>query len=969
MTGTNMIVDWMISKLEELASQPRILVTDALRLLPDTDGSLHRFARKNNFTIIVASTNLVFRDLYEKAISSDDVEKILIIDRAPLRRKQQMSTSKAPPPFYPDILAGIPEDARITIDLRQFLIEKTGDHYWPVEINNPRLARLISSKLDAVLSAHKKLRSIELQRFTDNDLKTIIAYSALGIPQIAFSIPQPEDYWKLGMVGHAAIEELEEIAPEITAPIREGLRNAPAPFCWFAERDPDIVVKVFYLGAILLQHTSQWRLVLKAINNDFTEIDQLEDTTIVEVAPKLINFNPAQVETEVRNIENGFSKQQLQLFLLDGLHLNLPESIPNVLKNEKYSNLVRSAGLLIALEDLLSSAQKIDHNSILEFLESEGKDVLCLADRCHSPVWVDIKRAYQLTTDIINLQRKMADSCKALSVKRNEDLQLDFFLKTWNKDSLNCVEYYISTLERLVWSNELLPADENILPSMFSNSLNGIREKVGKLSARIQDQLTEVNRRFQQLVYRKYTSWMRGEDGVILTNRFFKECVKPHWDPESESAVCFVFDGMRLDIWDELLKPLIEDRFEMINEFTGMALLPTETHVSRKAIFAGLCPDAFDSKSGEDVLLAQTMKREFRISAPVEVIEPNGPQTGETVRYRCSKLDVYIFELCDKELHKIQMKARNDGTWEPSRPLSFVYKQHLKNIIETELMAIIRRLEPRTKVFITADHGFGLIGRERIRVGNDWVNEPSDCNYQNARLSGTLESLHVSGKEKQKIIEFDMNELRLPVAETRFDRRSSQTIDKKFKSIIFPVAGYAFSRPGVPFNPDAFSHGGISIQEMLIPMFVLQVKEPDTGMLNIGNLEGQDEILEGEEVFLTVELNCTNKNNGDIRVEIDGQWGFEDNERLPQQVIYIGKDKKNIDFRFVPDTTRTSKEDRTKGILTCELSVTISYRHDGKLIRRNKSKLFNVRLNSERIIRRVPTHLGAILGLTPKNMR
>ncbi|NLW30911.1 MAG: hypothetical protein GXY77_05575 [Fibrobacter sp.] len=140
-------------------------------------------------------------------------------------------------------------------------------------------------------------------------------------------------------------------------------------------------------------------------------------------------------------------------------------------------------------------------------------------------------------------------------------------------------------------------------------------------------------------------------------------------------------------------------------------------------------------------------------------------------------------------------------------------------------------------------------------------------------------------------------------------------------------------------------------------------------MLNIGNLEGQDEILEGEEVFFSVELNGTDKNYGDIRVEIDGQWGFEDNERLQQQVIYVGKDKKTVDFRFVPDTTRTSKEDRAKGIFTCELSVTISYRHDGKLVRRNKSRLFNVRLNSERIIRRVPTHLGAILGLTPKNMR
>lgn len=969
MTGTNMIVEWMIGKLDELADQPRILVTDALRLLPDTDGSLHRFARKNNFTIIVASTNLVFRDLYEKAVSSDDVKKILIIDRAPLRRKQQMSTSKAPPPFYPDVLADIPADACIVIDLRQFLIEKTGDRYWPLEINNPRLARLVSSKLDTVLLAHRQLRLIEQQRFTDGDLKTIVAYSALGLPEIAFSIPQPEDYWKLGMLGHEAIEELEEIAPEITAPIREGLRKAPAPFCWFAERDPDVVVKVFYLVAILLQHTGQWRLVMKAIVTEFAEVDQLADETIRDVAPKLITFNPVQAETEIRNIEHGFTKQQMQLFLFDGLHLNITAEIPNILIKEKYSNLVRSAGLLLALDDLFSATNKMDHTALQKFLEEDGGNVSCLADRSRSPVWSDLKKAYQLAVDITSLQKDLTELCKRLSTKRNEELQLEFFLNPWNNGKLSRIEYYVSTLERLIWNNELLPADENILPSVFPNALAGIREKVGKFSTKIQDQLNEVNRRFQQLVVKRYTSWMNGENGVVLTNRFFQKCVKQHWDSENENAACFVFDGMRMDIWDELLKPLIEERFEMLAGFTGMSLLPTETHVSRKAIFAGAYPDAFDSKSGEDALLALTMKREFRIETPVEVTEPAGPRTGETVRYRCGKLDVYIFELCDKELHKIQMKARSDGTWEPSRPLSFVYKQHLQNIIETEVMAIIRRLESGTKVFITADHGFGLIGRERIRVGNDWVNEPSDCNYQNARIIEPLETLHVSGRERQKIIEFDMQDLRLPVAETRFDRRSSQTIDKKFKSILFPLAGYAFSRPGFPFNPDAFSHGGISLQEMLVPMFVLQVKEPDSGMINIGNLEGQDEILEGEKACFIVELISTNKNGYDIRVEITGQWSFENDARLPQQVIYLGNGKKSIQIQFTPDSTKASKEERTKGVITYELTVTISYRHDGKLIRRNRSRQLNIRLNPERIIRRVPTHLGAILGLTPKSMR
>jgi hypothetical protein len=51
------------------------------------------------------------------------------------------------------------------------------------------------------------------------------------------------------------------------------------------------------------------------------------------------------------------------------------------------------------------------------------------------------------------------------------------------------------------------------------------------------------------------------------------------------------------------------------------------------------------------------------------------------------------------------------------------------------------------------------------------------------------------------------------------------------------------------------------------------------------------------------------------------------------------------------------------------LTITVSVREGHRTIRKSRTRHFTVRLNSERVIRRVPPNLGNILGLTPKSMR
>jgi len=317
------------------------------------------------------------------------------------------------------------------------------------------------------------------------------------------------------------------------------------------------------------------------------------------------------------------------------------------------------------------------------------------------------------------------------------------------------------------------------------------------------------------------------------------------------------------------------------------------------------------------------------------------------------------------------MKTLPDGREVPSRPLAFVYQQHLKNIIETEVMAIIRTLAPGTKVFLTADHGFGRIHRKRIGVEASWLNEPQDCAYLNAWLRNSLKEVKAPDKTRGNVWEFKVAHLRMPATAMAIDKATRQTWQKYFSSIIFPKTGYAFSRPNSKFNPDAYSHGGISIQELMIPMVILRVKPPEKGLLIVNAISGPTEAVEGEEVEFRIRLSRTGQDQcGEMRVDLEAAYSREPDQRsLPHQILYVSAQGAEAVYRFQLDHPDATEEERRKGAMERTLTIAISCREGRRIYRELQTHRFIVRLNSEQVIRRVPSHLGNILGLTPKSMK
>ncbi|MGV8120122.1 MAG: hypothetical protein AB2L14_10225 [Candidatus Xenobiia bacterium LiM19] len=209
----------------------------------------------------------------------------------------------------------------------------------------------------------------------------------------------------------------------------------------------------------------------------------------------------------------------------------------------------------------------------------------------------------------------------------------------------------------------------------------------------------------------------------------------------------------------------------------------------------------------------------------------------------------------------------------------------------------------------------------------------------------------------------------MPEKETVFDKRAGSTKDKYYQAIIFPKTGNALSRPGSHFNPDAYSHGGISLQELIIPMIVLKVKEKEKGLLAISGINAASECGESEDLVFSLKLTPVKEKAESIRVDLEavlGSAGSGGEREVSRQICFVPPGGYQFSGAVKIKSDDATDEERLNGLMERVLTVSVSWREGHHMVRRSCSHRFTVRLNNERVIRRVPSSLGNILGLMPK---
>jgi DNA-binding response OmpR family regulator len=336
-------------------------------------------------------------------------------------------------------------------------------------------------------------------------------------------------------------------------------------------------------------------------------------------------------------------------------------------------------------------------------------------------------------------------------------------------------------------------------------------------------QKTEANNLFGRFVERNYLSWVSGKDAAppVMSHTLLKKKLMPVLDKE-ESVFLVVIDNLRYDQW-KVIQPVIHELFRTEQEEIYFSILPTATQYARNALFSGMLPSEMEKRfpkmwlNDEDEggknqfeaeFLADQLKRlgrDVKHSYTKITNYGAGKKLAESVsNLMQNKLNVIVYNFVDMLSH-----ARTD--MEVIRELADDEKAYrsitLSWFENSPLWDILQQVSAKkATLVITTDHGTIRVKNPSKLIGDRNVN--TNLRYK-------------QGKNMQWERN-DVFEVKNP-GDAFLPRVNVST------AFVFAKEDFFFAYPNnynhyVNHYRNTFQHGGISLEEMLVPFVVLKSK-------------------------------------------------------------------------------------------------------------------------------------------------
>jgi hypothetical protein len=324
-------------------------------------------------------------------------------------------------------------------------------------------------------------------------------------------------------------------------------------------------------------------------------------------------------------------------------------------------------------------------------------------------------------------------------------------------------------------------------------------------------------------VSRNYLSWLNDPDAdkPVMSHNLLRKKVFPGME-KGRPTYLVVVDNLRYDQW-KILEPIITEYFNMVEEDSYYSILPTTTAYARNSIFSGLLPDEMarrhpDLWVGEDVDQGKNNNEEQFLGKQLESVLPGtrysytkithvdaGRQLVDSIpNFRTNDLNAIVYNFVDMLSHArtdmamIRELAPDEAAY---RSLTLSWFQH------SPLLDALKRIsEQPARVIITTDHGTIRV-RKPFRIIGD-RNTNTNLRYKQGK--------NLNYKDKNIYECRDPEKFHLP----RLNVSSSY---------VFAVEDYFFAYPNnynyyVNYYRDTFQHGGVSMEEMIIPVVTLETR-------------------------------------------------------------------------------------------------------------------------------------------------
>lgn len=337
----------------------------------------------------------------------------------------------------------------------------------------------------------------------------------------------------------------------------------------------------------------------------------------------------------------------------------------------------------------------------------------------------------------------------------------------------------------------------------------------------LQMQKNEANSQFCKYIRKNYETWMERGERPMMSPDIFKNKVFPLLD-QGEKVFFILIDNLREDQWRVIQKE-IGLMYNFVEDETFYSILPTATQYSRNAIFSGLMPSQIrkmfpnlwvdeeedEGKNLNEEALIKTQIERYRKNYKFSYNKINTNQAGEKYNESikgllANDLNVVVFNFVDMLSH-----ARTEvKLFREIAPDEAAYRSLVQSWFKHSSVATLFKIlaEHKIKIVLTTDHG-------SIRVKNAIKVVGDKATNVNLRYK-VGKNLAYDKKEVLALMKPEACGLPCPNLSSTYIFADNQNF------MAYPNNYNHY----VQYYKDTFQHGGISLEEMIIPIITMQPK-------------------------------------------------------------------------------------------------------------------------------------------------